>query len=41
MCWQMSVALLLQGHQKQSADGQAQLDIIGEAANNPRAKFWT
>ena len=34
-----------QGRQKQSADGQAQLDVSGEAANNLRAKraaeFWT
>ena len=34
-----------QGHQKQSADGQAQRVVSGEAANNLRAKraaeFWT
>lgn len=35
----MSVALLLQGRQKQSADGLAQLDVVGEAANNSRAKL--
>ena len=30
-----------QGRRKQSADGQAQLDVDGEVANNLRAKFWT
>ena len=28
----------LQGRQKQSADGQAQFDVGGEAGNNSRAK---
>jgi len=35
----------LQGHWKQSVDGQAQLDVGGEDVNNSRAKcaakFWT
>jgi len=32
----------LQGSRKQSADGQAQLGVGGEAANNSRAaKIWT
>ena len=30
--------MVLQGHRKQSADGQAQLDDGGEAANNSCAK---
>jgi len=34
-----------QGRRKQSVDGQAQLDVGGEAVNNSRtkrtAKFWT
>ena len=37
--------LPVQGHWKQSADGQAQLEVGGEVANNLRtkhmAKFWT
>ena len=36
--------LLQQGRRKQSADGQAQLDVCGEAVNNSRskraAKIW-
>ena len=38
-CWCMSLAILLyQGYQKQSADGQAQLDVGGEVVNNLHAK---
>ena len=37
--------LCVQGRRKQSADGQAQLDVSGEVANYSRAKraakFWT
>ena len=36
---------MVQGHRKQSPDGQAQLDVGGEAVNNSRAKraakIWT
>ena len=32
------VTVQLQGRRKQSADGQAQLDVGGEAANNLRTK---
>ena len=39
------ITVQLQGRRKQSADGQAQLDVGGEAANNLRAKcaakIWT
>ena len=38
------ITVELQGYRKQSADGQAQLDVSGEAANNLHtkraAKIW-
>ena len=43
--FRLSLQLARQGRRKQSPDGQAQLDVGGEAVNNSRAKraakIWT